>query len=310
MPKHPSQIPLVNVFTPATGFGLPVIGNPRLNEKGLHLWRIALSDKALGYRRNNHLFDSPIATEIDTNGIAVVENFVPQEDFPQLRNEVCRTLDESLERSPVQGSDTERFGKKQFFDGGFDRYDGQTLNRFLDIDARRMPHSANFLELQKLRQCCEEITGTRFSTEKFQLYLTEQGAPDSNPDPQLSMHRDTFFSCIKLWYFLEDVAPEDGPFMYSPGSHKMTEKRLQWEKSNSIAAAQTNSGGSFRIDHEELARLDYPAMQSYPVPANTLVIADVRGFHARAAATRGNARRYSIYGNIRPWPFAPLRYQC
>lgn len=311
MPGAYQKIPLINALSPATGFGLPFIGNEKLNQRGLHLLRIELSDRALSARKKFFNDIPVIAKEVQDNGVAVVDNFMNAAVFPALQQEIRDVIGACEKNNPIQNDSDERFGSKRHFDGGFDRYDGDTLNRFIDIDRQAMTQCASFLDSEALQNSCEQATGTRFNTEKFQIYLTQQqGDQNKIADPQLSLHRDTFFSCLKLWYFTEDVALEDGPFLYSPGSHLMTPKRRQWEKEKSIHAARTNSGGSFRIDENELAELDYAPVKAYPVKANTLVMADVRGFHARGAATVPGARRVSIYGNIRPWPFAPLRYRC
>lgn len=310
MPQIHKQIPVLNALTSATGFGLPFIGNPALNDRGLHLLRIKCADIALNARHRAKRPANRIAKQISQDGVAVIEDFVPTEYFHLLQDEIRNTIEASQRQHPVTGSDTERFGSKQFFKGGFDRYDGQTLNRFLDIEETSTPQSAKFLQLAELREACESITGTHFNSQKFQIYLTRQQAVENSQDPQLQLHRDTFFSCIKLWYFTEDVNLEDGPFRYSPGSHLMTQKRLDWERDRSKKAARTNAGGSFRISNEELKELELQPVRTYEVRANTLVMADVRGFHARGPALRSGAQRLSIYGNIRPWPFAPIPYRC
>lgn len=309
MPSIHKQVPLVNALTSATGFGLPFIGNPNLNKRGLHLWRIKCSDTALSSRQGKQPAND-IAAEVVDKGVAVVSDFLPADSFAQLQSEIRQSVSKSEHDHPVTASDTERFGAKQHFTGGFDRYDAQTLNRFLDISSNTTPHAAAFLDNKDLQEACEQLTGTVFNPKKFQIYLTRQMVADNSNDPQLQIHRDTFFSCIKLWYFTEDVAPRDGPFRYCPGSHRMTEARLKWEQEQSIRAAKTNATGSFRISSAEVEALGCEPVQSYPVSANTLVMADVRGFHARAAASRAGAERLSIYGNIRPWPFAPIRYRC
>ena len=45
--------------------------------------------------------------------------------------------------------------------------------------------------------------------------------------------------------------------------------------------------------------------QSCPVPGNTLVVANVFGFHRRGDAVPGT-RRLCLYGNHRPQPFIPF----
>ena len=142
--KH---IPLVNALSPATGFGLPFIGNPLLNKSGLHLWRIRAADSALKMRRRQITENSALAETLADQGVAVVENFLNDETFAALQNEVRQVVDNSERKNPAKNSDTERFGNKHHFDGGFDRYDGDTLNRFLDISAAATPLTDQFLQL-------------------------------------------------------------------------------------------------------------------------------------------------------------------
>src|SRR5262249_40695579 len=46
------------------------------------------------------------------------------------------------------------------------------------------------------------------------------------PDPQTSLHADTFHPTVKAWLFLTDVAENAGAFTYVPGSHRLTPERL------------------------------------------------------------------------------------
>jgi len=261
-------------------------------------------------RRRQITEKSPLAATLADQGVAVIENFLSETSFDALRNEVRQVVRKSEQKTPAINSNTQRFGNKQLFAGGFDRYDGDTLNRFLDITPGSTPLTHGFLQNRDLQRVCNHSTGTRFNTAKFQIYLTRQTEIENARDPQLHMHRDTFFSCLKLWYFTEDVTPEDGPFKYSPGSHRMTPDRLEWEHAKSIHAARTNSGGSFRISDSDLAAIGYSKAKTFPVSANTLILADVRGFHARGPAQKAGAQRLSIYGNVRPWPFIPVPYRC
>ncbi len=153
-------------------------------------------------------------------------------------------------------------------------------------------------------------TGFRHRLDRFRIYQTIHGNDRVNPDLQRRPHRDTFHSTIKLWLFLDDVPERAGPLMYPPGSHRMTRRRIRWEHGKAVAASAldaTDRGGAFRIDARELAEIEVPALRPYPVAANTLVLADVRGFHARGHAAAG-AQRLALYGNLRFWPFSPLAY--
>jgi hypothetical protein len=133
-------------------------------------------------------------------------------------------------------------------------------------------------------------------------------ACDGPPDPQTALHADTFHPTVKAWLFLTDVAEDAGPFTYVPGSHRLTPRRLEWEQQMSLAARLSPNGdtrqGSFRIERHELAALGLPEPRNFAVPANTLVVADTFGFHARGPS-RGRSLRVEIWAYGRRSPFVP-----
>jgi hypothetical protein len=131
---------------------------------------------------------------------------------------------------------------------------------------------------------------------------------DGAPDPQTNFHADTFHPSVKAWYFLTDVAEDEGPFCYVPGSHRLTEERIAWERDMSIGAAgnadRYSARGSFRAGPADLERMRLPKPVAFAVPANTLVVGDTVGFHARGRAARPS-RRVEIWAYGRRNPFLP-----
>ncbi|NKC34354.1 phytanoyl-CoA dioxygenase family protein [Falsiroseomonas selenitidurans] len=138
----------------------------------------------------------------------------------------------------------------------------------------------------------------------IQTILTH-AAPGAEADPQTALHMDTFHPNMKAWFYLQDVPEEVGPLAFVPGSHRLTRRRQAWERTRSVVAAQRRIGGAFRIAEEALLRLQLPPPRRLAVPANTLVGADVRGFHARSR-TAQPSMRVEIYAISRPNPFLPL----
>ncbi|MBC7986198.1 MAG: phytanoyl-CoA dioxygenase family protein, partial [Sphingomonadaceae bacterium] len=128
------------------------------------------------------------------------------------------------------------------------------------------------------------------------------------PDPQTHLHADTFHATVKAWLFLTDVAEDEGAFCYVPGSHRLTPERLAWEREMSLKAPagvdRLSSRGSFRINREELAALGLPAPRLFAVPANTLVVGDTHGFHARGPSARPSTR-VEVWAYGRRNPFLP-----
>lgn len=127
-------------------------------------------------------------------------------------------------------------------------------------------------------------------------------------DPQTAMHADTFHATAKYWLFLHDVGEEDGPFIYTPGSHRLTPERLEWEYEQSLGARDEtrrhHALGSFRIGPAQAKALGYGEPRRVAVPGNTLVVADTYGFHSRAPSDRPTVRT-EIHGNLRRNPFLP-----
>ena len=62
--------------------------------------------------------------------------------------------------------------------------------------------------------------------------------------------------------------------------------------------------GSFRLERGELPALGLPEPQVFAVPANTLVVADTFGFHARGPSA-GRSLRVEIWAYGRRSPFVP-----
>lgn len=246
---------------------------------------------------------------IKSEGIIVVPEFLIDEAFQALQQESRKRFAELERQQPLLVCDEPGFHKPQEFHGGFDRFDGATLNRFIDIDADTSPLANAFIRSPALSALCRHSSSYRHRPSKFKLFQMIHGDSARVEDLQQNLHKDTFHSVIKIWYFLEDVTDEEG-FMYSRGSHKMTLKRLLWEYQRSVKAClkgAKSKGGSFRVSTYELQSMGFSEPEAFAPKANTLVIADTRGFHCRGQAKPG-AQRLAIYASLRPSPFVPFPY--
>jgi hypothetical protein len=304
--------PLYDLFGVKKELSGPWLGNPRLNRFGLHAARIALTDAALRLRRSQlALLGSPPELEtLERDGVLTISDLLPPEQFAALRAEAHARVAAGALADPAPAvAESRGFGPKRAIAGGFDRFDGDTLNRFFTLTPGTTPRACAVVRDARLAKLCRAASGFRHQPERFALYVTVAGDHARNPDPQRVLHRDTFHSTIKLWLFLDDVAEADGPFVYVPGSHRMSLARYRWElaRARKATLGSADRGGSFRVTLPELAELGLPAPRSYPVRANTLVLADTRGFHRRGDATLG-AKRLALYANLRSWPFSPVVY--
>lgn len=287
------------------------IGHTKLNEYGLHKARVHLADACLAARRMQGFGAPANFSTFQRDGITVMPNYLPSDGFASIKMEALRIFADAADNNPIAGNAARKgFGEKQPFAGGFDRYDGGTLNRFLDITEEGTPECYKFASSLAISQLYCQAAGTIKRPAKFQLYQTIHGDDSTNPDNQKLLHRDTFHSAIKLWYFFKDVELEQGPLEYVVGSHRMGEKRLKWEHQKSVRASSgkrgATQGGAFRASAADLRYMDLPQPTSFPVKANTLILADIRGFHRRGHAET-HSERLGIYANFRPFPFSPFR---
>jgi hypothetical protein len=281
---------VAQLFTGAKSFAdNPLLRSRTLNRNGLHCLRIVTAHRLAHWRRRG-LAARVAAADREAfarDGIVVKPGFLPPPLFDRLLADIAAY------RGPAR-----------------EEIQGDTITRRIALSPsalRRMPAVAAVLELPAFQDLLRYAGG--FDAEPMfyaQTILTKAHAGPS--DPQCNLHADTFHPTLKAWLFLTDVAEDAAPFTYVPGSHAPTPARLDWEGRRSLEAHRSpdirTRRGSFRVDPEELAALGLPPAKRFAVPANTLVIADTFGFHARGPSA-GPARRVEIFAYLRHSPFLP-----
>lgn len=283
---------LAQLFTGAKSFkDNPLIGSHRLNRWGLHALRVRVAHSLAARRRRR--MEARIAPEhraaFARDGFVRVDNVLPEAEFEALRDRLFAA--EMPAREMLQGD---------------------TITRRIAIDPELLgavPALRALLASPLWSGLTRYVAS--FDSEPvhyIQTILTHRA--DAPLDPQTHLHADTFHPTMKAWYFLTDVAEDEGPFCYVPGSHRITPERLAWEKAKSEAAPHgidhLSARGSLRITPDEVAALGLPPAQSFAVPANTLIVADTFGFHARGLAARPSCR-IEIWAYGRRNPFLPWK---
>ncbi len=281
---------IVQLATGAKAFSdNPVIGSPTLNRWGLHVTRVRIAAALAASRRRRleRLVSAEDRAAFARDGFVLRPNFLPQAEFEALRAEALGY------EGPVR-----------------EMLQGDTLTRRMALDPQAlsaMPHARRLLASPAWRGLTRYV-GSFNSEPVTYVQSILSHVNESDPDPQTALHADTFHSTVKAWLFLTDVPEDDGPFVYVPGSHRMTPERLAWEKERSIQARHNldrlSSRGSLRIAEDELASLGLPGPKAFAVPANTLVVADTSGFHARGPSMHASTR-VEIWAYGRRNPFLP-----
>jgi hypothetical protein len=268
----------------------PILGDPRLNRLGLHAARVALSHAAVRARRAQLAWLVPreLRRRFSRDGFVAIEGFLAPELFTQVREEARRYSGEV--RECIQG-------------------DTLTHRVLLDAQTRRhMPATAQAVDDPRLRRLIAWAAGTLMPP---LLYVQQvlNAVREAPKDPQKNLHSDAFHPSVKAWLFLEDVPADRGPFCYVPGSHRLSLARLRWEHARSLDATQTRDSysarGSLRLTEEDRLELGYPPRRALAVEANTLVVADTHGFHARGPSDKPSSR-LELWAYSRPTPFMPV----
>ena len=277
----------LQVFTAEKSFaGNPIIGSRRLNRRGLHVWRGRLAQRMTDWRRRRlaHLVSAEDRQAFDRDGFVMKPGFAPPDLFSQMIAEIEALTAEAREFK-----------------------EGDAITRRIPLtpeNLARLPACKRLLEMPQWRGLLCYVSSYEAEPIVFVQTIFTHVDEQSKPDPQTSIHMDTFHPTMKAWLFLHDVTEEDGPFTFAVGSHRMTRRREVWERKLSVEASG-QKGGAFRIKPFMLKKLGYPKPTKFAVGANTLVVADTHGFHARGQSARSSAR-VEIWAYSRRNPFLPF----
>lgn len=266
-----------------------VIGSPALNRWGLHIKRVQLAHHLARRRRRSlaGLVSAEDRAAFDRDGFVAKREFLDPAAFAALKDAVLAF------RAPAR-----------------EMVQGDTITRRIALDGaalRQMPELHSLFRRPDWRGLMRYV-GSFDQEPLYYIQTILSHVKDAAPDPQTNLHADTFHSSVKAWFFLTDVAADEGPFVYVPGSHRLTPERLAWEGEMSVRAATAqdkySARGSFRVGRDELARMNLPGPHAFAVPANTLVVGDTVGFHARGFSARPS-KRVEIWAYGRRNPFLP-----
>lgn len=267
----------------------PLIGSRRLNRIGLHVARVRLADLMCRWRRRR--LASKVRTEwrdaFDRDGFVAIPDIVPPAEFAALREAVLGY--HGLTREMLQGD---------------------AITRRMAVDPAMLnaiPALRHLLKRKDVVALFHYVASYRITPLHY-IQTIASKAKGNEPDPQETLHADSFHSSLKAWLFFNPVSEADGPFTYVPGSHRFTPERLAWERERSLADPKAidrlSARGSPRIGAGELTAMKLPAPRAFAVPGNTLVVADTVGFHARGPSARAG-ERVELWCYARRNPFLP-----
>lgn len=268
----------------------PLLGSRALNARGLHAVRVRLAHRLTVRRRRRLARSVPTAWReaFDRDGFVVIPGVLAAAELAEVQRALA--TQPLPTRAHLQG-------------------DTITARVLFDRDAgRRLPALERLLRRPEVRALFAYAAGTLTPPIHYLQTILGGAAPGDLPDPQVHLHADAFYPSMKAWLFLADVAEDGRPLTYVAGSHRLTAERLAWEQARSLTVLEhgdrLSQRGSLRVEREELAGLGLPEPTRFAVPANTLLVADMFGFHARGDSDRPTTRVELWSYNRRP-PFLP-----
>jgi hypothetical protein len=285
-----APIHLVALLTGAKSFvDNPFLGSTYLNGIGLHAWRLRAAHALAGRRRKRLASALPAEQrkEFDRDGFVIIRDLLADEDFAELRSAIFAARLECREQQQ-----------------------GDTITRRVAIGRslrRGLPQLDALLQNPRGKSLMRFVASTR-SEPLYYIQTIFGGVAEGPADPQIELHSDTFQPSLKAWYFLTDVEEDERPLTYVAGSHRLTRARFEWEMKKSLSVLREgdrlSQRGSLRVSRSELEELGLPQPSRFCVPANTLVVADTCGFHARGDAARPTVR-VEVWAYCRRNPFLP-----
>lgn len=117
------------------------------------------------------------------------------------------------------------------------------------------------------------------------------------------LHADRHFACVKAFFFVDDNEIENGAYVYCPGSHLLTQARVEAE--SKLAIQYQHWKKTKRIDSNlGIYERNYPALSpedrralgirevAVTAPKNSLAISNNMGFHKRGVIQPGRTRKH------------------
>ena len=261
-----------------------VVGGPFVNQLGLQVFRTC-KDRIAWHARPDYLSED-IRTYhdvMDRDGILVIPDFLPTRDFEQLYAE----YKQSRVNPPANGYKEIVFG------------DNFLADELLVTDRpAQYPAFIRMLRDNILLQKIASAVSRRAMTYDphlsiFHVHKPNPQAPHTDLDYNQFLHSDRHYPFIKCFFYLEDVNEDNAPYTYARGSHRITPARLRYEYAYSLRYARIRKG-SYRRSFEQLAAdmqlrelaealMREQALRPEPIcgKANTMVISNNQGFHAR-----------------------------
>ena len=261
-------------------------GSPLANRLGLQLARIAAVNLAFRMRRRTVDEDiRPYVEAYERDGVVILENFLPEEVFAAIQAE-CRAAHEAGLFKTESAEDN------------------SVIEDILVVKKNVLPTTSAVLSRhEQLLRIATAITRLpppkAIKLDVRYMRKTADAPPPSRLLGTHYLHADVHYPSAKAWLFLHDIDESNGAFVYAKGSQEMGFGRLLYEYDASVRVAKAvrdrtiGTSIPFNIVRAPTAkqrRLMGIEETTLSGKANTLVLANIGGFHRRGDPLEGHRR--------------------
>ena len=261
------------------------VGGYLLNLLGLQVLRSIF--KNLMFKLSLHksnIDDFRISDELERNGIVIIKNFMPHEDFISVKS--CLENEET--KKVFTYSKNYLKTNVDWLHGKIYKNHTQT-EKIYEILNNNFKKYLPYIETILKQKIHNEV---KFSYQSLSLPLGKKDINDSNAN----IHPDRFFPCIKAFISMKDCKKlEEGPFFYMKKSHKWNLNRIKNEYINSVWYFKSKKITNHTYDKPFKRKLDYlEYLSEEPIfcEENSLIITNNMGWHKRGRLTEGHQRKF------------------
>lgn len=258
-----------------------ILPSPLANKLGIPVLRTIIANLIIRIRRfKNCRPKNDYEKTLIRDGIIVIPDFLPEEEFRQLKQEINDGMSDPKEIIVANNGSS----KSTLYTFHKEKY-----NNFSAIQ--------KFAKNKQLIRLIAVAEGMKVFNEidSFRFEKTIFGNPKEDTDNNIPFHADVHFHSHKVLFYMDNVTEDEGPFGFCLKSHKNNFDRLWFELKR--GQLKDSHKSSWRIeDHldnkffknyfQKLMRMKYKVVGK----PNTLIIANVHGFHQRGQALEGTNR--------------------
>ncbi len=259
-----------------------IIPSPLGNKLGIPVLRTVLADLIIKLRRfKNCRPKNDYEKKLIKDGIVVIPNFLPEEEFQKLKKEfdtltLGSTKDSVITKNGSSEINTYPINKEEY---------------------ENFPAIKTFANNKQLIRLIAVAEGKHVFKEIDSLRLEKSifGDPKKDTDANIEFHADVHFHSHKVLFYMDNVSENEGPFNYCLESHRNNFSRLWFELKRGQLKDAYKSGWRIQnhLDKKFFKNFFQKLMdKNYKVTnkPNTLIIANVHGFHKRGEAVNGTQR--------------------